>query len=427
MKSASTSQYESSSYVSLDNISIRRSLVEERSRLKKISRDDSSEAVRMANLVASNQRGIQSKIFLGYKVEIESTLFNISREIEIPKHFLGMRKYFYAKITAILRKDESLIKKNKLSTSIFFTIDHKSKVDDLLVPVYPPEIDLILDRKGIVIFGIRQVDPAATKLTVSKRVISPRREHLSNSKIMSVLSLEAESPRKIISDYGSENIFPNSVIYRVISESTDGRSGPFSSILVPGHYNINTPTAKEEPNKLSIIAVNEENRIKIDIEQIPLSVVGVRLLKEEIDETGELSSRVRAVVESNTGKTLIDTYGNVKKLTYFDSDIDLNRRYRYFCALRPKLGYEFLSEEDEYIVRKRPMKPLPVDVSLGNSQVSRDEKRSFTVSIDVLSTPKSEGMDFLFNTLKKSGVSSVFMRQIQKQKEQFAKNRCLCC
>jgi hypothetical protein len=415
--------------VSLDNILVRQSLVEERENSKDQNEDDSPQAVQLSSIIENNQDSEDDEILtLGYKAEIESTLFNVRREIEIPKKLLGMRKNFYVRITPMLRDENTIIKSYSGNTlrqlrgiPIFFSVGHNSKVNDLLVPVYPPEMSLVLDKKGIVVLNIKQVDPTATNVSVSKLVMSPRKYKLSWQGLGDH-SLDADSPRKIVSDLSAENIFPNTIIYRAVSKSSRGLVGPFTSVVIKGHTNVNMPDAAEESNELAIIAVNEDQRIKIDVERIPEDIVGIRLLREEIDETGELSSRVKTIPSIN-GKTLTDTYGHIKKISYYDYDVNLNRNYRYFCAMRPRLGGEFLSEEDEHITRKKSLKPLPVDVSLGELNLKED-RGQFIVSIPLLSTPKPSGVDFLLTILEKSGVSQVFIEQIKDQKSELANLAC---
>ena len=405
--------------VGLDDILVERSLNEEREKAANLNVDDSTAAIKMSNLAVGKENDTETEVVLGYKAEIECSLFKVKREIEIPKSSLGMRNQFYVRITPILKKSESLLKKSRQSSSTFFSVNHKSKVNDLLMPVYPPEISLVMDKKGVVILNINQVDPAATSVTVFKRVYSPRTEGGSIPMVIEEIRMESDSPRRIVSDLNAENIFPNKLTYRAVAKSPGGQSGPCSSLVITGHANVNMPFAKADPNDLSIIAVNEEDRIKIEVERIPSDVIGIRLLKEEIDESGSLSSRVR-VISSTARKTLTDTHEEMNKVVYYDFDADLNRRYRYFCALRPKLGNEFLSEEDEHIIRKKPMKPLPVEVTLSNLQMSKEDDGNFSVSIDAISIPRQEGLDFLLDLLQKSGVSQIFIDSVKTQRSEMA-------
>jgi len=404
--------------ISLDNIYTRRSLIEERQALKPQQEDESKGAYKLANIV-SNNTFLKREITLGHKAEIKTTAFTVKREIEIPKLDLGMRSSFYVSITPILRESNAIVRVIKTPKSHTFSVSHRRQVEDIMLPVYPPEISLVMNKRGIVVLKIKQADPSATLIDVFRKVVSPRKDGISSSRAIASIESEASSPSQIVSDFDSENIFPNSVIYRATTRSPIGLDGPSSSLVIDSHHNINAPTAKEDPNALSIIAVNENEHIKIDVERIPQNILGLKLLREEIDESGSLSKRVTTVPMSN-GKTLYDTKRGIKKLTYFDKTTDLNKRYRYFCTFRPRLGNEYLSEEDEHIIRKMPTKPLPVEVSIQNQQITTDDSGQFIMSIDLISIPKAEGVDFLLTLLERAGVSQAFISSIKDQRAELS-------
>jgi len=396
-----------------------KSLMDEREKLRKLQDDDSNDAQKLSNLASSNRLSENSLVNLGYKATIENSLFTVKRIIELPKDLLGMKERFWVRITPILKKENTLFKINKQTLPIIFSVNHKSKVEEILVPEYAPEVSLVLDKKGVVILRLTQKDPTASSVSLVRSVISPRKSDFSKPTIVANLKFTSDDPSKIITDFDPENIFPNTVIYRAISKSGMGQLGPSASYVIKGHVNVNMPTAKEDPNALAIIAINENERIKIDVEKIPDEVIGIRLLREEIDETGSLDKRVQ-VIPTNDGKTLNDTFGGVSKLTYFDYSADLYKRYRYFCAMRPTLGGEFISEEDEHIIRRKPVRPLPVEVSLSNTQVGREESGGFRVSIDAISLPKPEGIDFILNVMEKAGVDQVLVDEIKKSRSELA-------
>ena len=405
--------------IGLDNIVVRQSLNEEREKLEPLHEDNSDNAVRLSNLAVESPVTSDMNLSLGHVVNIQNSLFTVKRLIEISKSAVGMRENFWVRITPILKNENTLLKVNKQTNSVTFSVSHKRKVQDFLQPVNPPEITVIKDKKGVVILSINQVDPTASGVLLTRSVVTPRRDQISQSKVVSNFKLDANDPRKIVIDMEPGNLLPNSVMYRAITKSITGQDGPMSSIVLEGHYNVNQPTASLNPNELSIIAKNENERIRIDVEKIPSDVIGIRLLREEIDESGSLSDRVTTLPDRD-GKTLNDTMGDVAKITYYDYSADLNRRYRYFCALRPQLGNEFLSEEDEVIIRKFPTKPLPVEVTLENSQVLKDISGNFTVSIDAISLPKPEGIDFILDLMKKSGVSDVFIDELKRSRSEMA-------
>jgi hypothetical protein len=403
--------------VSLDNITERKSLVSEREKIKPKA-EISSLVSAINSTLSSNTNLAPVPITLGYSADIETSFISFKREIEIPKSILGSRNYFYIKLQPVLKTSTENIPwlPKKTIEPITIIISHKQKIQEMLTPIYPPEIKALVNRRGSVVLSVKQTDPVATNIVVERIVTSQNKGTVST--VIKELELEVENLHATIIDYHPENTLPNEVEYTAITVSPFGEEGLFSSILVDSFHNINVPYTSDIPNDLSIIAKNDEDGIRVEIEQIPEDVISVRLLCEDLSKTGDFVSNTRVVDTNN--KTQVLTIGDRDKVEYYDVKTNINRHYRYFCAMRSRLGQEFLSVEDEHIIRKKPMKPLPVEVFLENLSLTNDSTGRFVVSIDVLSLPKAESMNLLLGIMKTAGISSVFMNEIEKQKSNFA-------
>ena len=406
--------------ISLNNIRIRRSLEDAREEIKDQVDDDSDNAQELASIVTNNQDTITTnRSFLGYVVRIQNQFQRIRRQIEIPKYRLGVQKNFYVRITPVLQKAKGWARINRAAHGFTFVVSHKKKLNDILRPEFPPEVSLIKNKSDAVVLRLKQVDPGATKIIVVRRVITKRKQKMGGVKIVKVLKVEGESPTSVVVDFNEDNVFPNRTIYRAIAADPLGNLGTSSSLVVEGLPKIVSPSLVDDPNELSIIAKNEKDGIKIEVERIPDDVVSLRLLREDIDESGDFSSRTSAVANSNN-KTLIDVSSEIKKITFKDADTNLRHRYRYFAAMRASIGGEFLSEEDELITRVTPLRPLPVEISLENAQLTEDESGNFSASVDVISLPKGDGIDFVLTMMEKTGISQVFIQEMKKQRALFA-------
>ena len=405
--------------ISLNNIRIRRSLEEDREGIKNLLDDDSDDAQKMESVVSDNRDlSLMRRHVLGYVARVQNRFQRIRRQIEIPKYRLGVRKDLFVKITPIIQKSKGWSRVNRTTKSYNFTISHKQKLTDILRPEFPPEMTLVKNQRGAVVLRLKQVDPGATKVAVIKRVITKRKRKMTPAKLVKMLKVEAESAVSIVIDLDGDNVFPNRVIYRAVPVSPLGATGPLTSLVITGVPKVIAP-APDDPNELSIVAKNEEDQIRIEVERIPEDVVSIRLIREDIDETGEFFSRTK-VIAGPSDKTLIDVAGEVENVTFYDKDTALRHRYRYFAAMREPIGSEFLSEEDEVITRLRPTNPLPVEVSLENAQLTEDESGNFTVSIDAISLPQAQGVDFMLSMLEKAGVAKIFLQEMQQQRALFA-------
>ena len=425
----------------LNAIDQRRSLVEERKKVEESLRDYSDDAVielaraaepappeptmREATGIWNNQI-----VPLGYMVRIESTAIPLKRTFEIPKYMLGMRQSFYVRITPLLRNTdaESISVGTIHALPIVFSVNHRVQVNEMLMPVFPPELTLVGNNPGNITLSMKQVDPAGAKSVQLSRQIFNSSTINDVWQAIGKLKFDDGVARITYEDKSCTNIAPNQVRYRAAQLYDVGggvtATGPTASLIVEGLPNPNA-SRPNEPNRLVIIATNEPKRIKIEIEDLSPQVIGVTLYRDDLDISGDLNYRSRAIL-SIQGKKTVSTVNGPSKLTFYDTDVATNRRYRYFCSLVVKppnslVSYETLGIDDEHVTRKRTFSPPPVDVSIGRPSVTQDARSGeFTVSIRLLATPKRSEMNFLLSLMESSGVSKVFLRQMEKQKDDFS-------
>ena len=405
--------------ISLNDIRVRRSLEESREGIKDQLDDDSKSAQILESVVSSNQDTLTSQdSLLGYVIKVQNNLQRIRRQIEVPKWSIGVRKNLYVRIVPILQKPMGWSKISRTTTPYVFVVSHRQKIKEILTPEFPPEISLVKNKKGMVVLKLKQVDPGATKIIVTKRMYTKSKMKMTPPTMVQVLKTEGPTPPALVVDYDAQNVFPHHLIYRAQSMDTLGNLGPAASITVEGIQKIAIPVF-DDPNELSIVAKNELDGIRIDIERIPIEVVSLRLMRESIDRKGDLSERVFSVPDADN-KTLIDVGGEIDDHSFMDNGTSLHRSYRYFAVMRQSIGGEFISSEDEVITRLHPTKPLPVEVSLENIQLTEVELGNFTVSVDLLSEPHQSGIDFVVDLLKRSGVSAEFLSDLEEQRALFS-------
>lgn len=348
---------------------------------------------------------------LGHLANLNTEFHSFRRTIEIPKANIASER-LYVKLSAVVYEGSST---NIPTTTII--VNHERKLQEILTPIFAPRITVAASRPGSVVLNVATVDPVATSVTVQKTVVDILGRVILDEQIDSV-ALSYEERTKTVLDLNAENILPNSVEYTVTTVSPSGEDGVFSSTSVssfslPGQRSHNAGSTA-----LAIIAKNTSEGISIDVERIPERITTVRVLREDMSKVGDFASRV-SVVPNDDGETLHTVFGR-SSISLLDKTAAIKRPYRYFCALSERLGSEKFSAEDEVIIRRTPQKPLPVEVLLENIVVGKDENGRNTVSIDALSLPIAQSMDLLFDLMRSSGLSEVFIEEFNKQKTEFA-------
>ena len=403
--------------IALDNIRVRRSLEQTRNGLeerKPISTFD----YRLANSVSNNKNiSLGSSLFLGFKASIRNYNKRIRRRIEIPKKLLGTRRNFYVEITPIVREKPGVLMGITQTKSSMFSVKHQDQLEDMMEPQVPPQITVVRESRGNIVLRVKQGDPVTSKLKIAKMYTTCRKNYTpSNLETMETIDTSDSATSYIITDTDAQNILPNNVVYRAIPYGPKGHAGPAASFIVGGLPAPIKPPP-EDPNALSLIAKNEIDRVEITVGNIPDDVFAIRLLREELGKAGSLYERVTSI--SNDDNETMVTVVDDDVAIFYDYDAHIGRKYRYFCSMRPKFGSEFLSEEDELFIRLFPTKSIPVEVSIENPSLSGNQNE-FTFEFDIVSTPRNDNIDFVLDILRKSGVSSVFIDEIDKQRSDFA-------
>ena len=405
--------------IALDSIRVRRSLVETREGLETQEQDDSDSATRLAALVSNDVNlSVGDRQTLGYKASVQNFKKRIRRRIELDKRIVGWREKFYVRVTPIVKSRQSKIRTRTKALPKTFSVSHRDKVKELIDPQIAPELSLVRNSRGNIVLRVKQVDPMGRNIKIIRRIFSIRsRPWFSTPEVVSSIRTPPGSTSEIVTDTGVANITPNVIIYRAVIEGPAGQLGPSKGLIVRGIDPI-VPPPPEDPNVLAIVAKNEAERVKIEVGNIPEEVISLRLLREDLSRLGEFSDRVTVIPDDNNKTMVLEPAG--EDLTFYDYNTIPGGKYRYFAAMRAGIGSEFLSEEDESFIRVIPTKPLPVEVSIENPQISSDQYGNLIFELDLVSTPKNDNIDFVLRLLKKSGVSTVFLEEIDKQRSDFA-------
>ena len=401
--------------VAHDDIKVRYSLAQIRENLREQIEDHSDNAVRLANSVCGNNNvSLGASHRLGREIIVQNSQRRIRRRFEIDKHVLGDRASFFVEIIPIVRPPTSVLGPPMTMPTVI-EVGHKSQCNNLLIPQFPPQISLVRNSRAHIVLRIKKVDPVPHNVAIVRSYYSPHqtRAPLSISELIRELTF-AEGSTEIVSDTGVQNILPNQVMYRAIVQiGLMNQAGPSSGLCVPGLDSLFSPAPMDPNSSLVITAINELSRVRIEVRNIPDGVVSLRLLREDLSSTGDLSDRVSVISTGNDMTMQLNPEG--EQLIFYDNDTIVGRKYRYFVAMQTRIGPEFLSEKDEIFIRIRSAQNLPATVSI-QSPVLEGTNENPIVSMNLIVTENNEGLDYVLFLLRKQGVSTSFINAISAQR-----------
>ena len=175
---------------------------------------------------------------------------------------------------------------------------------------------------------------------------------------------------------------------------------------------------------MAIVAYNMQDHVAIVATHIPEDVVRMRLLREDLANTGDLASRV-AVIAATSDNTFQVATSPGGRYVFYDRSALPGRGYRYFAVLQKQRGKEFIGESEELFVRIYPSAAIPFDVSLedlslapyrganGNSSPTKQ------VSFNIVSTPLDTKIDEVLGLMQQAGVSQIFILEVETNRARF--------
>ena len=417
-KSSSASELENEYVVTIsqENILGRVSLAHQRKVLSSVEASSPDPAVVSLNYLAAGSSLTKTFGFgvTGHVVASYNKKFRVVRNLEIPKRIIGSTKKFYVRLVPIV-KDSAEKQFNEVPSPTKFSVSHADKLTEILRPVVEPTVEVIQRTATLNKLRIKNPDPTATRAVLIRRVFDPRKGKTSDKKNWDI-PYTPGSAEVILNDTDVDNYDPNRILYDVVCYSNSNRAGPNSGIVLKGVPNGNI-NAKDQENTTTLISHNTIEGVQILIDNIPSKITHVRLAREDLSKLGDFNDRV-SFVSDRSGNSIFYVLRN-KSLKIVDSDVYEDRTYRYFCVMRPRLGLDYYSEDDELIRRRFPTQKLPVDVNVTEPVASRGSSGPL-VQFDIKATMRDDGLEFIIRLLKRSGVDNLFLDEIKKQRSQLS-------
>jgi hypothetical protein len=349
---------------------------------------------------------------LAHEITVQSYIKTMKAIVEVPKEFSRDKNLLYLRLTPKLFANAA----NKVAIPSLHSVKHRDNLNEMMMPTFAPKLEIVHNQRGYVSFRATQVDPAATSITVMKKVVTKNLRDDGRFEILGDYNLEYHDKSIVIEDNDANNFDPNSVIYRAIAKYST-LSGPFESIVFGGQINPPGFEVTAEPDAASIIATNEKQWIKIEVSGIPERAVSLRLMREDLDGPGVAKNRIVTIRNENNEHTSF-TINNNNELIFYDRNVINNRRYRYFCVMNMRGGSQIESPDDELIIRNFNTNDIPLKTNISDLQILRQDDGTYAVSMNLNVEFKDNTFQFVRDVLQQQGADEAFINELVKNRDE---------
>jgi hypothetical protein len=353
---------------------------------------------------------------LGNQVFVDTYFLTKNFRLELNKQDIGNSKHFFIRLSLVLA-DSATSSSVQLESSVF-QIQHAEQLKRLAIPKIPPSIESIGNSINGAIFKVTQNDPIASKVIVLKRIITTDPFDEEPFKLFEELDLSYGEKSVILQDNQPGNWLPNQTIYTAIVQH-DGQDGPFDSLVFDKISNSIIKNVNEEDgsSKISIVATNLIEGVKIRIGKIASNVILLSLYREQLNALGSKRQRTVNIRNAENSETTW-VAGGTEGFEFFDPNVAPNGKYRYFCVLTLRGGHRIESSEDEIIFRRTTRDELPLDVELKNANVFLNENDLFSVSMELLTQQKSSTFQYVKELLGEQAANQEFLSEIENNRDE---------
>lgn len=353
---------------------------------------------------------------LGKVIDVSTEFFTSKRRIELDKNFVTGGK-IYAIFTPVI-SDELGEEEKPPYTSLSqvesesVLLDLAQKIINLNDPEVPPQVSLLSNTPGNVVFSIKKNDPTTqtVKLTIkhlNRFTMESAEPSIPNEERTYSFESHVDEVRSDILKKCT-NKDPYMVQLTVQAIGPDGSGGVSTTTDVPSH-----PSEYLEDYRSTYIVINGHNNddgsIRLEITEKFSKANKVQLWREDLSKP--TSSPLRR-------KLLTEFVTRSEEFSYVDSDVIPGSIYRYYTISEytsnklkgittgPPTTENVESSDDEII------QAYPGVVGLYNVAVEKVGARDFRLSVEI---SRSE-FQMILDELQSKGASSSLVSEINSQK-----------
>jgi hypothetical protein len=331
------------------------------------------------------------------------------RSINIKKDEMQGAERLFVAITAITKSDSrnTFGKKN-------VEVNHGRELFEFLANPEAPDVSLLGASQSHVSIRIQKDDPTLKNVRIVRIVTNP---NMNRTQVTDVSDVSFGKESVIKFDDRVDNIKPNHVVYRVVVINGDGSVGDFSSIVIPSFKKVSDPL-NSAGTPVSIRAINTQDRISINVVPLSRDILTLRLLRQELEKTGNFSEGI-VTLQSTDNETTTVLNGSKTEIEFHDDTTILGRKYRYFTALRigqpgdASRSQEIISDEDEVIIRKFFLGELPFAIDVTSDTVETDTNNNISVSFEIVVEATADLFSTVIHSLREAGIADEFISKLQ--------------
>ncbi len=348
------------------------------------------------------------------QIVFESTLrqHNVKFDLDFPSLRPNQISKIYV-MMELLDRDDAVFK------SKLVNFDFRNQLKGILTPVTPPKVRVTSQSAGKIDLELEQLDPLATDISLFRMVARP--DGLEEAKWTKIADIRANSRKgtvKFTDTTVSGNVQPNIVLYEASCSGLFGSACSATTKIVENGVKRITNLAKApQIGECSIIATQKGSKVEIRVGKLPFGVTRVFLRRQLLNAANaEQNYRYHTLIRTLGSGQDFYNVGNTSSEYVFEDTAVINRQqYRYYAQLDWQDRERTNSITDEYIEFRTPPE-RPIISYLDNLSVGQDILGRSTVSFDLGATFSNEALDELNRLLGETGVSTIFVEELKKDR-----------
>ncbi len=284
-----------------------------------------------------------------------------------------------------------------------FSIDLLKAYSDHTLPVLPPVLQ-ISDNGPVRLMTVKQRDRNASSVEVYRRdTRDPNSSFVSVASVSLLPGQEArltDRPEKL-----------GQCVYRAVAVNEYGaKSGIFESRVMDG---IKALRISREPERVSIMAYEDNNSIRVRVFNIPTEVSAVTLIRRNIT----LRRSPFEIVVGTNGRSLVSNSDSTNTSALFQDFPTRSRvTYEYKVRLTWKNGVKSdtqLSAVVNFIGDKKTN-------SAESIIISQQNVKNTSVSFDIQAPRSGQTIDLVIQSLKSAGIDNLYLSELEQNRDRLS-------
>lgn len=348
----------------------------------------------------TNTKELQKDDYVSNVELISSEIISINEYFEIPITLLNDTDF-------VLQYELFNIK--GLSQQILsVVINHKEKIEDLLIPIKAPKIIYSgIQKPGKNVFSVTQIDENCDKINIYKKTIKTDEINLdSKFNFLKSINITKDSGSQIINDLHSS---VNPTIYRVVAVSKSGVLGfDFDSALIKQENKLLKLTKQKlyfSDTSLTFYYQIINNVINLFIENIPTEPIAIEIYRKDLTYFNKTSEKI--------GNTILLNNDENNIISIQDLTSKKDRIYEYFCKLIYKDGRTQIAKNNIIL------KNISVQTNIASITISDPiiNDQDLDISFDLEKNINLNNLDIVKKLLTEQNIADEYVDEILNEKE----------